>query len=148
MILTNLHNYIIIFRKKYKFWRWHKLLNSGSRLRSLKLKMPKDLFIIDTRCHLNHSIEKAFIKDGFEVHVSRETRHFDATKNIVWLWHVLVRFRLQLVLAEYPMKSCNKLLDIRLFAYLWTKKSKKAKLISWKKTETKWFSVAQPDSTM
>lgn len=32
--------------------------------------MSKDLFIIDTRCYLNHSIEKAFKKKGYGVHVS------------------------------------------------------------------------------
>ena len=32
--------------------------------------MSKDLFIIDTRCHLNRSIEKAFKRKGYEVQVS------------------------------------------------------------------------------
>jgi len=31
--------------------------------------MPKDLFIVDTRCHLNTSIKKAFEKNGFECEV-------------------------------------------------------------------------------
>jgi len=31
--------------------------------------MPKDLFIIDTRCHLNNSIKKSFEKSGYEVEV-------------------------------------------------------------------------------
>ena len=38
--------------------------------------MVKDLFIIDTRCHLNRSIEKAFNKKGYEVKVS-------STSNVV-----------------------------------------------------------------
>ena len=33
--------------------------------------MPKDLFIIDTRCHLNVSIKKAFTKAGYEVEVRK-----------------------------------------------------------------------------
>lgn len=32
--------------------------------------MGKDIFIIDTRCHLNRSITKAFEKKGYEVKVS------------------------------------------------------------------------------
>ena len=32
--------------------------------------MGKDLFIIDTRCHLNKSIKKAFERKGYEVKVS------------------------------------------------------------------------------
>ncbi len=36
--------------------------------------MVKDLFIIDTRCHLNRSIEKAFVKKGYEVKVRRSYR--------------------------------------------------------------------------
>jgi hypothetical protein len=35
--------------------------------------MPKDLFIIDSRCHLNRSIEKAFIAKGYEVEVGGRT---------------------------------------------------------------------------
>ena len=33
--------------------------------------MTKDLFIIDTRCHLNKSIEKAFKAKGYEVEVGK-----------------------------------------------------------------------------
>jgi len=34
--------------------------------------MGKDLFIIDTRCHLNRSIQKAFGKKGYEVEVATD----------------------------------------------------------------------------
>ena len=37
--------------------------------RTKSFKMVKDLFIIDTRCHLNRSIAKAFEKKGYEVKV-------------------------------------------------------------------------------
>ena len=37
--------------------------------------MVKDLFIIDTRCHLNRSIQKAFEKNGYEVQVSMKYIH-------------------------------------------------------------------------
>ena len=33
-------------------------------------RMTKDLFIIDTRCHLNVAVKKAFEKNGYEVEVS------------------------------------------------------------------------------
>lgn len=36
--------------------------------------MTKDIFIIDTRCHLNHSIEKAFKKHGYEVQVATDLK--------------------------------------------------------------------------
>ena len=33
--------------------------------------MTKDLFIIDTRCHLNVAVKKAFERKGYEVEVSK-----------------------------------------------------------------------------
>lgn len=36
-----------------------------------RVNMVKDIFIVDTRCHLNKSISKAFTKLGYEAKVSR-----------------------------------------------------------------------------
>jgi hypothetical protein len=41
--------------------------------------MPKDLFIIDSRCHLNRSIEKAFVAKGYEVEVGSGMSRFFRT---------------------------------------------------------------------
>ena len=46
--------------------------------------MPKDLFIIDTRCHLNKSIEKAFAAKGYEVEVRR---NLIAITTMLKLWY-------------------------------------------------------------
>ena len=45
--------------------------------------MTKDLFIIDTRCHLNKSIEKAFVAKGYEVEV-RQLRFSRQRTNSFW----------------------------------------------------------------
>ena len=45
--------------------------NLNFRKLSRRVNMVKDIFIVDTRCHLNKSISKAFTKLGYEAKVSR-----------------------------------------------------------------------------
>ena len=64
--------------------------------------MTKDLFIIDTRCHLNKSIEKAFKAKGYEVEVRK--KYFEVANIKSWR-HLCVPGKQRFITKPWPLRE-------------------------------------------
>ena len=64
--------------------------------------MTKDLFIIDTRCHLNVAVKKVFERKGYQVEVGETLWLFQDFKTI--FKSKKLRYRLPRDLVEFPTK--------------------------------------------